>query len=262
MVSRGLVSGRGKAYALIVAGAVKVNGASCRKPDSKIDTGADISCETVRQDYVSRGGKKLEKALDVFGVSVEGLTALDAGASTGGFTDCLLRRGAAAVIAVDVGYGQLAWSLRQDERVTVLERVNVRHLELSQLPGPADIATLDLSFISLKTVMPAVVRLLTESGVVLALVKPQFEIGKGRVGGSGVVRRLEDHVFVLVDTAAYFLSIDLSVLGMSWSPVVGPKGNIEFWMHLSKKASVGYANWDIEGLAAQTAAGAHAELDI
>jgi 23S rRNA (cytidine1920-2'-O)/16S rRNA (cytidine1409-2'-O)-methyltransferase len=260
LVSRGLVEGRRQAYAVIVAGAIKVNGSTCLKPDLKVETEAEIDFEDPGRGYVSRGGLKLAKALEVFQVSVEGLTVMDAGASTGGFTDCLLRQGAAHVIAVDVGYGQLAWKLRQDKRVSVLERVNVRRLRPEQLPAVPTLATIDVSFISLMKVLPAITGCLAENGAVLALVKPQFEIGKGLVGRNGVVRRAEDHVEVLATVGRQCIEQGLSVLGVSYSPILGPKGNIEFWIYLSKKPSVGYAIRDINALAAQIVEQAHMEL--
>jgi 23S rRNA (cytidine1920-2'-O)/16S rRNA (cytidine1409-2'-O)-methyltransferase len=260
LVSRGLVEGRRQAYAVIVGGSVKVDGSTCLKPDHKVDTDADIEYEDGGRDYVSRGGLKLAKALDVFDVSVEGLTVLDAGASTGGFTDCLLRSGAARVIAVDVGYGQLAWKLRQDERVSVLERVNARYLEPEQLPARPALATIDVSFISLAKVLPAVERCLSDDGEILGLVKPQFEIGKGRIGRDGVVRRIEDHIEVVAAVARQCAELGLSIMNISYSPILGPKGNVEFWIYLSKKRSVGYSVNDIDELAARIAAQAHAEL--
>lgn len=261
LVSRGLVSGRRQAYAVIVGGTVRVDGITCRKPDHKVASDARIDYEPLSGQYVSRGGLKLEKALDVFSVGIAGRTVLDVGASTGGFTDCLLKRGAVRVIAVDVGYGQLAWKLRQDERVTVLERINARYLEPDQLPERASLATIDISFISLEKVMPAVIKCISDDGQVLALVKPQFEIGKGRVGRTGVVKASNDHLLVLSTAAKHIMDQGLSVLGLSWSPIRGPKGNIEFWLYLSKQPSVGYASEEIDAISALAVKEAHAELN-
>jgi 23S rRNA (cytidine1920-2'-O)/16S rRNA (cytidine1409-2'-O)-methyltransferase len=182
--------------------------------------------------YVSRGGEKLAAALDAFAIDLSGRTALDVGASTGGFTDVLLQRGAARVIAVDVGYGQLAWSLRQDSRVTVMERVNIRYLD--QLPVPADLAVIDVSFISLRLVLPRVRQLLSPPGDVVALVKPQFEVGKGAVGKGGVVRDPEQHREVVRSLAQFAGGIGYTVAGEIPSPIVGAKGNREFLLYLKR----------------------------
>ena len=231
---------RNQAYAAIITGEVRVDGQISVKPAQLVESGASIDYRPSDLDYVSRGGKKLAKALDDFKIDVAGLTALDAGASTGGFTDCLLKRGAARVIAVDVGYGQLAWKLRQDDRVEVLERVNLRFLTPDKLSGLADIATLDLSFISLTLVMAAVAGCLIDDGEIVALVKPQFEVGKGKVGRGGIVKDPQLHIEVLTTLSRRFIGSGLSLAGMTWSPIVGAKGNIEYWLHLSKKPSVGY----------------------
>ncbi len=260
LVERGLIESRSQAYAAIVTGEVTVDGRICVKPGQPIDTAAQIVYRPADLDYVSRGGLKLAKALDEFHIDVQGLTALDAGASTGGFTDCLLKRGAAKVMAVDVGYGQLAWKLRRDDRVEVHERVNLRYLTPDRLSGPADIAALDLSFISLALVMAPVVRCLKADGQVVALVKPQFEVGKGKVGRGGVVKDEKLHIEVLTALSRAFIAEELSVMGMTWSPVTGAKGNIEYWLHLSKKPSVGYSIEVIEKLAPRITADARADL--
>jgi 23S rRNA (cytidine1920-2'-O)/16S rRNA (cytidine1409-2'-O)-methyltransferase len=182
--------------------------------------------------YVSRGGEKLAAALDAFAIDPTGRTALDVGASTGGFTDVLLQRGAARVIAVDVGYGQLAWRLRQDPRVTVMERVNIRHLD--QLPVPADLAVIDVSFISLRLVLPRVRELVSLPGDVVALVKPQFEVGKGAVGKGGVVRDPNQHREVVSGLSQFAREIGYEVAGEISSPIVGAKGNREFLLYLKR----------------------------
>jgi len=182
--------------------------------------------------YVSRGGLKLERALACFDVSPEGRLCLDVGASTGGFTDALLRRGARSVVAVDVGYGQLAWSLRQDPRVIVLERVNIRHLD--RLPVPADLAVIDVSFISLRLVLPPVRELLSPPGDIVALVKPQFEVGKGAVGKGGVIRDPEQHHRVLGELRRFAQENGYAIAGEIPSPILGAKGNREFLLYLRR----------------------------
>jgi 23S rRNA (cytidine1920-2'-O)/16S rRNA (cytidine1409-2'-O)-methyltransferase len=182
--------------------------------------------------YVSRGGVKLEKALKEFAISLEGKTALDVGASTGGFTDCLLAHGAARVVAVDVGYGQLDWKLRNDPRVVVLEKTNIRYLAPSALPDPIEVATIDASFISLKLILPCVKALLSELHEVIALVKPQFEVGKGKVGKGGVVRSADEHARVIDEIGKAAAAIGYESRGVIESPLLGPKGNKEFLLYL------------------------------
>lgn len=233
LVDRGLVSSRERAQALVRAGLVRVGGAVTDRPDQMI--GADQQIEVAGSTgYVSRGGEKLAAALDAFGIDPHGRQGLDVGASTGGFTDVLLQRGAAHVIALDVGYGQLAWSLRQDPRVTVMERVNIRHLD--QLPEPADLAVIDVSFISLRLVLPRVRELLSPPGDVVALVKPQFEVGKGAVGKGGVVRDRAQHEMVLSELRRFAGEIGYLVAGQIPSPVLGAKGNREFLLYLKPNA--------------------------
>jgi len=224
----GLAESREQARRLIMAGQVTVNGEVIDKPGARVPLTARIDIEA-RPAYVSRGGQKLEAALTAFAVPVHGLVAADIGASTGGFTDCLLQHGAARVYAVDVGYGQLAWGLRQDPRVVVMERVNARYLQ--QLPELVDLITLDVSFISLKLVLPAVLPSLKPSGQVIALVKPQFEAGRKQVGKGGVVRDLAVHRAVLEDLLAWAPGHGLQTRGLITSPLRGPAGNIEFLVH-------------------------------
>src|SRR5216683_5759990 len=227
LVERGLAESRTQAQALVMAGLVP----GYDKPGHQVAEDAELS---VKQGpaYVSRGGEKLANALDALGVDPAGLDAIDVGASTGGFTDVLLQRGAARVIAVDVGYGQLAWSLRQDPRVTVMERVNIRHLE--QLPLPADLAVIDVSFISLRLVLPRVRELLSPPGDVVALVKPQFEVGKGVVGKGGVVRDPAQHGRVLGELRQFAQESGYEVDAEIPSPILGAKGNREFFLHLRR----------------------------
>ena len=233
LVERGLVSSRERAQAMVRAGLVRVAGTPTDRPDQLV--AADQAIEVAgATEYVSRGGEKLAAALDAFGIDPRGRHCLDVGASTGGFTDALLQRGAERVIAVDVGYGQLAWSLRQDPRVTVMERVNIRHLD--QLPEPADLAVIDVSFISLRLVLPRVRDLLHPPGEVVALVKPQFEVGKGAVGKGGVVRDPAQHEQVLDELRRFAGEIGYEVAGQIPSPVLGAKGNREFLLYLKPHA--------------------------
>ncbi|MEW6079808.1 MAG: TlyA family RNA methyltransferase [Thermodesulfobacteriota bacterium] len=228
LVERGLAESRHRAQAMIMSGDVQVAGETVVKPGHLVAGDADIAVkETCR--YVSRGGLKLEAALTAFAVDARDRVCLDVGASTGGFTDCLLQHGARKVIAVDVGYGQLAWKLRQDERVTVIERANIRHLQEKALPEKVDLITIDVSFISLKIVIPAVIKFLKPDGLIVALIKPQFEIGKGRVGKGGVVRDPADHREVLTDISAFAGEQGLNGRTPVVSPIIGPKGNVEFF---------------------------------
>lgn len=229
----GLAASRSLARALIMAGKVLVDGVKIDKPGKEFPYGVAVS---VAQEppYVSRGGLKLEAALDAFGIDPRGLSVLDAGASTGGFTDCLLKREASRVIAVDVGYGQFHWTLRRDPRVTVLERTNIRFLEAGQLPYPVDAAVADLSFISLRLVLPRLGELLPPGGWLVPLVKPQFEVGRSHVGKGGVVRETAQVRAAVAGIAKCAESAHFRVLGEVESPIRGPKGNREFFLHLEK----------------------------
>jgi len=233
-VERGLAASRQRAAALILAGRVTVEGRRAEKAAQQV--APDVRLEVLEEDegYVSRGGIKLAGALDAFSVTVTGLVVMDVGASTGGFTDCLLRRGARRVYSVDVGYGQLAWKLRQDARVVVLERTNVRYLEREQIPEPVDLATIDTSFISLTKVIPRVLGFLSENGRLLALIKPQFEVGRGLVGKGGVVRQPELHQRVVSELERFCRDQGLAVEGVVESPLLGPKGNREFFILAAK----------------------------
>lgn len=229
LVERGLFPTRERARAAVIAGEVRVDGSVATKPGQAVSPSARI--EVVgRPRFVSRGGEKLEGALDAFGIDVRGMRAIDVGASTGGFTDCLLSRGAASVVALDVGYGQLAWKLRTDERVTVIERTNVRDVDPKALGAPFDLVVCDVSFISLRLVLPKLMELAGARGNVLALVKPQFEVGKGRVGKKGVVREAALHAEALDGVAQAVRAAGWKVRGMTFSPLKGPQGNIEFWV--------------------------------
>lgn len=235
LLERGLVDSREDGRRKILAGDVLVNDQAATKAGSLIDTGAAVRLRP-RSRYVSRGGFKLEKALSEFAIDVTGKTALDVGASSGGFTDCLLVHGAARVFAVDVGYGQLDWKLRNDPRVTVFEKTNIRYLDRSSLPGDADLATIDTSFISLKLVLPCVKALLTVRHEVIALIKPQFEVGKGKVGKGGVVRSAEEHARVIGEIQESAAALGYEIAGVTESPLLGPKGNKEFLIYLRSRA--------------------------
>ena len=229
LTQKGLAESRSKAQALIMAGQVQVDGQVVTKAGTQISTDAHIIIKDTLP-YVSRGGLKLAAALDEFDINPQNATCADVGASTGGFTDVLLQNGAARVYAIDVGYGQLAWKLRQDERVVVMERTNARHIQT--LPEPIDLVTIDASFISLKLILPVVVKWLRPRAVVVALVKPQFEAGKAQVGKGGVVRDPIIHRQVIKKIAAYAVEADLNILGLMPSPITGPAGNREFLLYL------------------------------
>ncbi len=232
MVEKGLVASRQRAQAMIMAGNVLVNCKLVEKSGHLISEASEITLKGETIPYVSRGGLKLEKALESFAVSVQGLVCLDVGASTGGFTDCLLQHGAVHVYAVDVGYGQLAWQLRQDVRVTAIERMNIRNMPLNMLPEPVDLVTIDVSFISLKIVVPAVMKFIKKPAWIIALIKPQFEVGKGKVGKGGVVRDPLQHESVLNELDQFFKDCGWTCLAVVPSPILGPSGNKEFLIHL------------------------------
>jgi 23S rRNA (cytidine1920-2'-O)/16S rRNA (cytidine1409-2'-O)-methyltransferase len=232
LVDNGLVGSRTRARAVIMAGKVLVNDHLCDKPGSRVDSRADIRMKIPDHPYVSRGGLKLEKALTTFSVDVTDNVCLDIGASTGGFTDCLLRFGARQVYAVDVGYGQLAWSLRSDSRVTVIERTNIRYMPWETIGRPVDLVVADTSFISLKTVIPAAEKFMGDDTRVIALIKPQFEAGKQHIGKGGVVKDLKIKEQVVADISQFFSDRGYGVQGVVPSPVPGPKGNTEFLISL------------------------------
>jgi 23S rRNA (cytidine1920-2'-O)/16S rRNA (cytidine1409-2'-O)-methyltransferase len=230
LVERGLVSTRERARALILAGHVRVDGQPATKAGSAVDPAADVVLISPDHPYVGRGGLKLARALDVFGISVTGREALDIGASTGGFTDVLLQRGAARVVALDVGHGQIDWRLRNDSRVVVIEHFNARHLTLAALPGLVDIVTIDVAFISLRHILPAVTGLLRRGADIVALVKPQFEAGRGEVR-KGIVRDPLVHTRVIDEVTAAGAEVGLTRVASTLSPITGQKGNVEFLLH-------------------------------
>lgn len=234
LVQRGLVPSREQAKGVIMAGIVYVNNQKADKPGQTLspDDQVEVRGDTLR--YVSRGGLKLEKAMEVFPILLERKVCADIGASTGGFTDCMLQNGAARVYAVDVGYGQLAWKLRTDERVVNLERTNVRHITEEQIPEQLDFISVDVSFISLKLVLPVVLKLLKDGCEAVCLVKPQFEAGRDKVGKKGVVRDAAVHRWVVEEVAGFARESGFDLLGLDHSPVKGPEGNIEYLLHLRK----------------------------
>jgi 23S rRNA (cytidine1920-2'-O)/16S rRNA (cytidine1409-2'-O)-methyltransferase len=232
LVEKGLVKSRQRARAVIMAGKVLVNDRPVDKPGFLTSSKDSVELKGTDIPYASRGGLKLEAALHNLQIDARGAVCIDVGASTGGFTDCLLQHGAARVYAVDVGYGQLAWKLRQDPRVIVIERTNARYLKYDAIPEPADLITIDVSFISLKIVVPAIVRFIKPDGAILALIKPQFEVGKGRVGKGGVVREPELQRQVITDLSDFFGTLTLASQSVFTSPLLGPKGNREFFIFL------------------------------
>lgn len=233
LVSLGLAESRAKAQATIMAGEVYVNGQKADKSGMEVDITSNIEVRGSACPYVSRGGLKLEKALKNCAVDPTGYVCSDSGASTGGFTDCLLQQGASKVFAIDVGYGQLAWKIRNDPRVVVMERTNIRYVTPEDLGEPLDLSVIDVSFISLGLVLPVVKTLLKPTGQVLCLIKPQFEAGKDKVGKKGVVRDPAVHEEVLQNFISLAKSLDFTIRNLTFSPVKGPEGNIEFLAHLS-----------------------------
>lgn len=232
LVARGHAASRERARAMIMAGVVRVGDRVVDKAGTLVSADAEVNVSGGDLPYVSRGGVKLAGALDALGIDVAGRLVLDVGASTGGFSDCVLQRGARGVIAVDVGYGQLAWSLRQDPRLILLERCNVRHLEPAQLPERPAFAVVDASFISLSLILPRVATLVAPGSVIVALVKPQFEVGRGQVGKGGVVRDPALHEAAIARVREGAVAIGCEVIGECPSPILGSKGNREFFLAL------------------------------
>lgn len=232
LVERNLTPSRQRAQALIMAGKVLVNQVPSTKPGTQVRISDQISLKSSDIPYVSRGGLKLAHALAAFALNTDGRVCMDVGASTGGFTDCLLQAGAAKVLAVDVGYGQLAWKLRQDPRIVILERTNIRNLSVEKVPFSIELAVIDVSFISLRIVLPAVQKFLVKDAHIVALIKPQFEVGKNLVGKGGVVRDPHLHTEVIQSLKQFCATSGLNVLDLTTSPITGPKGNKEFLIHL------------------------------
>lgn len=234
VTKKGIAPSRERGRALIMEGKIFVDGIREDKPGTKVAENADIELRGETLKYVSRGGLKLEKAIDVFPISLEGYTCMDVGSSTGGFTDCMLQYGAAKVYSVDSGRGQLAWSLRTDERVVCMERTNFRYITAEDIPEPIDFASADVSFISLKKILPAAYPLLKEGAGTVCLIKPQFEAGREEVGKKGVVRDPVIHKRVIREVSDEAVKIGFSVHGLDYSPIKGPEGNIEYLVYLVK----------------------------
>lgn len=250
MVEQGLAESRAKAQAIIMSGDVYLDGQKIDKPGTAVPVTASLEVRGAVCPYVSRGGLKLEKALRDFGVEPKDFVCSDSGASTGGFTDCLLQQGAKKVFAIDVGYGQLAWKIRNDPRVVCMERTNIRYVTPEQLGEPLDLSVVDVSFISLKLVLPVIYTLLKPDGQVLCLIKPQFEAGKEKVGKKGVVRDPAIHCEVLRSFTETVATLGFRLVNLTFSPVKGPEGNIEFLGHLSKTPGEPYSP-DIDALVKQ-----------
>ena len=254
LTEKNMFPSREKAKASIMAGLVYVDGQRIDKPGTPVDDNAEITVREALCPYVSRGGLKLEKALELFHFTLDGAVAVDIGASTGGFTDCMLQKGARKVFAIDVGYGQLDWKLRNDPRVVNMEKVNIRYLDMDTVYKDIDFISIDVSFISLKLVFPVAAQLLAETGSLVCLVKPQFEAGRSQVGKKGIVRDPAVHREVIENVAGYAADNGLYCHGLTYSPVTGTKGNIEYLMFLRKLPSDTEIN--IEG----TVRSSHEEL--
>ena len=250
LVENGLVSGRDLAKSLIMAGKVYVNNQKADKAGDQVSEKDKVEVRGETLKYVSRGGLKLEKAMQVFPIELDNKVAMDIGASTGGFTDCMLQNGAKKVFAVDVGYGQLAWKLRCDERVVNMERTNIRYVTLSDIGEGLDFASVDVAFISLKLVLPVAKELLKENGEIVALIKPQFEAGREKVGKKGVVRDPAVHREVIETVVSFAQDCGFEVLGIEFSPIKGPEGNIEYLMYAKKNCDFEKKDFseEIEGL--------------
>ncbi len=235
LVKKGLYESREKAKRAVMSGNIFIDNCREDKPGKRIAEESRIEIKEDCNPYVSRGGLKLEKGLKDFDIDLKGKKAIDIGASTGGFTDCMLKYGAEKVIAVDVGYGQFDWKLRNNQRVVCMERTNARYLKLVDVPYISDFCTIDVSFISLKKILPAVINLLKPDGEIVCLIKPQFEAGRDKVGKHGVVRTEETHKEVVVGICNFAVDSGLMIKGMTFSPIKGPKGNIEYILYISKK---------------------------
>lgn len=237
LVEKGIITSREKAKACIMEGKVYVDGQKVDKAGEKVSINANIEYRGETLKYVSRGGLKLEKAMNAYNISLDDKVCMDIGASTGGFTDCMLQNGAKKVFSVDVGYGQFAWKLRTDDRVVCMERTNIRYVTLEDIGEQLDFASIDVSFISLKKIMPATLNLLKDSGEVVALIKPQFEAGREKVGKKGVVREISTHKEVVHGIIDFLLEQHLNILGVGYSPIKGPEGNIEYLVYFTKDSN-------------------------
>lgn len=237
LVEQGFFESREKAKAQIMSGNIFVDGQRVDKCGEKIKITSSIEFKGQKIPYVSRGGFKLEKAIKEFKIELEDKVCLDIGASTGGFTDCMLQNGAKKVFSIDVGYGQFAWKLRTDPRVVCMERTNIRYVTTEQLGEQADFASIDVSFISINKIMPAVLSLIKESGEVVSLIKPQFEAGREKVGKKGVVREKSTHIEVINKIVENLIKENINILDLSFSPIKGPEGNMEFLIYFTKDLS-------------------------
>ncbi|MCT4565265.1 MAG: TlyA family RNA methyltransferase [Maledivibacter sp.] len=258
LVDRNHFDSREKAKKALMAGIVYVNNLLIDKPGMKVDHDADIQIKGKALPYVSRGGLKLEKAINRYGMDFTNKICMDVGASTGGFTDCMLQNGASKVYSVDVGYGQLDWKLRQDERVVSMERTNIRYVKPEEIEDEIDFASIDVSFISLRIVLPVVKKLLKPKGEIIFLIKPQFEAGRDKVGKKGVVRDKGVHREVIERILNFAIELGLTINGLTFSPIKGPKGNREFLAYVSNKPPI--EALDVEKLAYDVVEKAHDEL--
>ncbi len=255
---RGFAQSRERAKALIMAGQVYVNGQKVLKGGTFLKPEDVIEVRDNQNPFVSRGGYKLKKGIEKFGIELKGCTCMDIGASTGGFTDCMLMNGAQKVYAIDVGYGQLAWKLRTDDRVVNLERTNFRYITEQQIPEPIDFASVDVSFISLRHILPPLFLLLKPEGFAVCLIKPQFEAGRENVGKKGVVHDKNVHMDVINNVFGFALENGFSIRGLDYSPIKGPEGNIEYLMYISKD---GLNKNDCEELVKTVVEASHSDLD-
>lgn len=260
LVSQGLAASREKAKAIIMSGNVLVNGQREDKAGTMIDVKAEITVKGGQLKYVSRGGLKLEKAMSHFDLTLEGRVCMDVGASTGGFTDCMLQNGAVKVYSVDVGHGQLDWKLRNDPRVVCMEKTNIRYVTPEQIEEPAAFVSIDVSFISLTKVLPPVRELMTEDGEIVCLIKPQFEAGREKVGKKGVVRDPKVHEEVIEKVIDFAATVGLESRELEFSPIKGPEGNIEYLLHLLKRPDVASVE-PFAGNVQEIVAQAHGTLD-
>lgn len=252
LVEQGLADSREKAKAIIMSGIVYVDNNKEDKAGTTFEETAQVEVRGNTLRYVSRGGLKLEKAMNNFGVTLDGKVCMDVGASTGGFTDCMLQNGAVKVYSVDVGHGQLAWKLRNDERVVCMEKTNIRYVTPDDIDDRIEFASIDVSFISLTKVLPAVKELLTENGEIVCLIKPQFEAGREKVGKKGVVRELSTHIEVVQMIVDYARNNGFRTLDLSYSPIKGPEGNIEYLLYITKDESGENAEFDIKALVSES----------
>lgn len=257
LVEKGLFPSREKAKGAIMAGIVYVDGQKSDKAGTSFDDSQEFEVRGASCPYVSRGGLKLEKSIALWNLNLENTIAMDIGASTGGFTDCMLQNGASKVYAIDVGYGQLDWTLRQDPRVVNMEKCNVRYLENDKIPDKIDFISIDVSFISLKHIFPVASKLLKETGKIVALVKPQFEAGREQVGNKGIVRDPKIHEEVIEKVIGFGEEFGLYPIGLTYSPVTGAKGNIEYLLYLAKKRNLSYNESCIQA----TVCDSHRELE-